>query len=87
VWVCVYAHTHAHCTYGVLGCEPRGLDETPAGPEESRWTKSRHICIRIRVQNTYAYATRRDGILYELFFSEKYFFFRKRKAKDVSTIH
>jgi len=28
---CVYTHTvtHTHCTYGVLGCEPRGRDETP----------------------------------------------------------
>jgi len=30
----------------LLGCEPRGKDETPGEPEESRWTKSRHICIR-----------------------------------------
>ena len=48
-YVCVYAHTHAHCTDGVLGCEPRGRDEIPGGPEESTWTKSRHICIRICV--------------------------------------
>ena len=38
----VYTHTHTHCTDGVLGCEPRSRDETPGGPEESRWTKSRH---------------------------------------------
>ena len=36
---CVYTHTHAH-TAQVLGCEPRSRDETPGGPEESRWTKS-----------------------------------------------
>jgi len=23
-----------------LGCEPRSRDETPGGPEESRWTKA-----------------------------------------------
>jgi len=65
VCVCIYAHTHTHCTDGVLGCEPRGRDETPGGPEESRWTKSRHICIRICVQSThmYVYARRRDEIL------------------------
>ena len=34
---CVYTHTH---TAQVLGCEPRSRDETPGGPEESRWTKS-----------------------------------------------
>jgi len=65
VGVCIHTHTHTHCTYGVLGCEPRGRDETPGGPEESRWTKSRHICIRICVQSThvYVYARRRDEIL------------------------
>ena len=31
VYVCVYAHTHAHFTDGVLGCERRGRDETPGG--------------------------------------------------------
>ena len=36
VGVCVYAHTHTHCTDGVLECEPRSRDETPSGPEESR---------------------------------------------------
>jgi len=61
----VYAHTHTHCTDGVLWCEPRGRDETPGGLEESRGTKSRHICIRICVQSThvYVYARRRDEIL------------------------
>ena len=36
---CVYMHTHT-LTAQVLGCEPRSRDETPGGPEESRWTKS-----------------------------------------------
>jgi len=65
VYLCVYAHTHTHCTYGVLSCEPRGRDETPGGPEESRLTKSRYICIRICVQSkhVYVYAMRREEIL------------------------
>ena len=47
VYVRVYAHTHTHThtARGVLGCEPRGRDDTPGGPEESSWTMSRHICI------------------------------------------
>ena len=45
VYMCVYTHTHTPCTDGVLGCEPRGRDETPGVPEESRWTKSRHMCF------------------------------------------
>ena len=63
---CVYTHTQTHYTYGVLGCEPRGRDETPGG----RWTKSRHICIRICVQSTqmYVYARRRDLGLTAFFF-------------------
>jgi len=63
--MCVYTHTHTHCTDGVLGCEPSGRDETPGGPGESRWTKSRQVYIRICVQSThvYAYARRRDDIL------------------------
>jgi len=65
--MCVYTHTHTHSTDAVLGCEPRGQYETPGGPEESRWTKSRHMYIRICVQSTvihvYVYASRRDEIL------------------------
>ena len=62
---CIRTHTHTHCTDGVLSCEPRGQDETPGGPEESSWNKSRHIYIRICVQNTHVYihARRRDNIL------------------------
>jgi len=71
VYMCVcvcttwHAHTHTHCTDGVLGCDPRSWDETPGGPEESRWTKSRHTYIRICVQSThvYIYGKRRDEIL------------------------
>jgi len=63
VCMCVYTHTHTHthCTCGTRFVY-RGQDETPGGPEESRLTKSRHVCIRICVQSThvYAYAGRRD---------------------------
>ena len=72
VRVCIRTHTHIHCTDGVLGYEPRSRDETPGGPEESRWTKSRHKYIRICVQSTHVhvYARRRD-FLYHIFPSEK----------------
>jgi len=67
VYVCVYAHTHTHCTDGVLECEPRSRDETPGGPEESRWTQSRCTYIRICLQShgthLYVYARRQDEIL------------------------
>jgi len=37
--MCVHTPTHTHTAHddGVIGCEPRGRDETPGGPEESRW--------------------------------------------------
>jgi len=61
---CVYTHAHTH-TAQVLGCEPRSRDQTPGGPEESRWTKSWHTHIRICVQSTHVYicVQRRDEIL------------------------
>ena len=61
--ICVYLHKHTHIAHmwGVQ-YEPKGRDETPEGPEESRWTKSRQICIRIFVQSAfvYTYAVGRD---------------------------
>jgi len=51
--MCLYTHTHTHTAqirYSVVS--PWGRDETPGGPEKSRWTKSRHTYIRIRVQST-----------------------------------
>jgi len=36
---CMNTRTHTH-TAQVLGCEPRSRDDTPGGPDESRWTKS-----------------------------------------------
>ena len=87
--MCVYAHTQTHCTYGVLGCDSRGRDETPGGPEESRWTKSRYTYIRICVQSTqvYVYAGTRDEILdYQLVFFNNFFLSTKEK-KDVNANH
>jgi len=62
---CVYAHTYTHYTDEVLGCEPRSQDETHGGPEEPRWTKSRHTYNRICVHSThvYIYAKMQDEIL------------------------
>jgi len=62
VCVCVYAGTDTHCTDGVIGIEPRSQDETPRGPEESRWTKSWHTYIRICVQSTHVYVHASGGI-------------------------
>jgi len=54
VCVCIRAHTRTlHRLSGVLGCEPRSRDETPGGPKESGWNKSRHIYIRMCVQSTH----------------------------------
>jgi len=65
VYACVHSHTHTNCTDGVLDCVPRSWDKTPGGPGESRWSKFRHICIRICVQSThvYVYARRQNEIL------------------------
>jgi len=57
---CVYTHTHNYCTCGVLRRETMGRDETPGGIRESRWTKSRLICIRIWVQNAHSYVYARS---------------------------
>ena len=64
VSVCIRTHTHTLHRWGAES-EPRSRDETPGGPEESRWTKSRHTNIRICVQSTnvYIYVKRRDKIL------------------------
>ena len=61
--MCVYTHTHTHCTDGVLGCEPRGPDETPGGPEQSRWIESQHKYIRICVQSTHVYVYKRGRMI------------------------
>jgi len=55
--VCVRTHTHTHYTDGVLECEPKSLilDETPGGPEESGWTKSRYIWTKSRNKYSYVY--------------------------------
>ena len=64
VFVCICTHTHTLHRWGTW-IEPRSRDETPGGPEESRWTKSWYTYIRICVQSTHVYihAKRRDEIL------------------------
>ena len=64
VCVCIRARTHTLHRWGTR-CEPRSRDETPGGPEESRWTECWHIYICICVQSThlYVYVKRRDEIL------------------------
>jgi len=80
VCMCVYTHT---CTCEVLGCDPRGRDETPGGPEESTWTESRHICIRIceQITHVYVYARRRDEIWNSMLFFFNIFFRSIKKSK------
>ena len=59
VCVCVYTHTNSHTACGVLGCEPRGRDETPEEPEESRRIKSQARFI-------YLYMCTKDTCIYML---------------------
>jgi hypothetical protein len=79
VYVCVYAHTHTHCTDGLFGCDPRSRDETPGWSEESRWTKSRHtyICICVQSAHVHVYAKRRDEILDMLYMCKMFINNRK----------
>jgi len=85
--VCLwYAHTHTHTARGVLGCEIGGRNKTPGGPEESRWSKFQHMCIRTCAQSTHVYidAKRRDEILDSFFFNT--FFLPKKKSKRCDAI-
>jgi len=73
VYVCVYAHIHTHYTWGAW-CELRVWDEILGGPEESRWTKSQQICIRICVQSThmYIYGVKQHEIWTTSFFGSRW---------------
>ena len=79
--VCIRTHTQTQCTYGVLGCETSGPDETPGGPEESRWTKSRHTRIRICVTHVYVYPKRWDEILDNVLFFLNIFFLSTKNSR------
>jgi len=61
--MCIYSHAHTHCTYGVLGCEPRGRDEIPGGPEESKSMKLSEWMYSYKSTHVYVHARRRDEIL------------------------
>ena len=86
VSVCIlYEHTHthtAHMGYSDVSLSP-GVGRHSEGPEESRWTKFRHICICICVQSIhlYVYTRRRDEILDQLLFSFNIFFLSTKKSK------
>jgi len=80
----VYTHTHIHTAHmGYSDVSPGVGMRHLEGPEESRWTTSRHICIRICVQSThmYAYAKGRDEILDKLLFFFNIFILSKKKSK------
>jgi len=85
VYLCVYAHwhKHTHCTDRGLGFEPRVRDKIPGGPEECRWTKSRHfyICICVQSTHVYVYARRRDEILGPTSFFFNMLFLSRKKSK------
>jgi len=49
--ICVHTHTHTY-TAGYSDVSPGVGMRHQAGSEESRWTKSRHICVRKCVQST-----------------------------------
>jgi len=64
VYVCVYAHTHTHCTDELLACEPRGWDDTPGGPEDLDGINlGIYIVVCVYKVHVYVYARRRDEIL------------------------
>jgi len=91
VGVCVYTPTHTHnAQMGYSVVSPGvGMRHLPVeGPKNPDGHIYRHIYICICVQRTHVYVNdtiirRRDEIMDWLFFSLTYFFFRKRKAKDV----
>jgi hypothetical protein len=86
VCVCIRANTHALHRWGTR-CEPRSRDETPGGPEESRWTKSWHTYIRICVQMC-MYIMLRGGMRsWTTVTAFSLYTFFLPKAKDVNANH
>ena len=90
--VCVYAHTHTHCTDGVLGCEPRSRNETPGlleGPKNPDGLNlDKHIFVYAYKVHMCIYMLR-GGMRSSTncFFSSTCFSFRKRKATDANANH
>ena len=64
VGVCVYIRTHIHTLHMAYSDVSLGVRTRHLEPKESRWIKSRHICLRISVQRThvYVYVGRQDEI-------------------------
>jgi len=82
---CVYTHTHTRTTYGVLGCEPSGRDETPGGSEESNLS----ICVLVYMYKVQMCIYMLGGEMRSwtiCFSSLSYFSSRERKAKNVNVI-
>jgi len=71
----------------VLVCEPMNRDETPGGPEESGWTKSRHMYLIVYVYKVHMCIYMLGGGMRSWTFPLTFFFFQKRKAKDVNANH
>jgi len=53
-YVCVHAHTHTHCTDGVLDCEPKSRDHLESRKNPDRLKRSIHI-DRTCAQSTFVY--------------------------------
>ena len=85
---CEYTHTHTH-TAQVLGCEPRSRDETTGGPKNPDGLNlDKYIFVYVYKVHTCIYMLRgRMRSWTNCFFSITYFFFRKRKSKDVNANH
>jgi len=47
VGVCTRTHTHTHCTYGVLGCEPRGRENHLEGPNPDGPNLGIHVFVYV----------------------------------------
>ena len=87
VYVCVYAHTHTHCTDGVLDVSPgagmmRHL-ESPKNPDGLNL--GIHIFVYVYKVHMCMYML--GGDLRLTIFSPNIFFSRERKSKDVNTNH
>jgi len=83
VFVCIRTHTHTNTAHGVLDVSPGVGTRHFRGLKESRWTKSRQTCIRIRVKLTPVnlYDKRRYEIWTNCFFFNVRFF-SSEKAKQ-----
>jgi len=80
VCVCVYMHTHPHTAREVLGCEPRGRDETH-GETKGAINLRIHISVYVYKVHIHIYAGRWDEIRTICFYLQIYLFFSAKKEK------